>query len=80
MDLPLYLTDSQIAKYLGYSVDWLKKNRDRLEREGFPSHDPLFRRTLRADIDAFLAKRRKVSDASDTAILPESDGVDYDKL
>ncbi len=50
------------ALRLGKSVDWLRGARPKLEREGFPQVDPLLGLTLKADVEAFLARRRRVAD------------------
>lgn len=50
------------AMRLGRSIDWLRDARPTLEREGFPRVDPLLGLTLKADVEAFLAKRRRVAD------------------
>lgn len=71
-----------VASRLGSNTDWLKKHRTKLEGEGFPPVDRLFGMTLKADVEAFLAKRRRVSDPEPTADhhRPETSGVKYDNL
>ncbi len=61
--LAAYGSDRWCADRLGKSVSWFRKHRPRLEREGFPRKDALIGLTLKADVDAFLARRRKVTDA-----------------
>ena len=60
---PAYLTDIQIAKMLGRSKNWLCAIRNDLEREGFPRRDALIGLTCKADIEAWIARRRQVADA-----------------
>lgn len=60
---PAYLSEADVAKVLGRSRDWLRKNRADLEREGFPRIDGLIGLTCVADINAWIARRRKVADA-----------------
>lgn len=62
-DGPAYISDTLVAFFLGRKVSWLRTNRDALEREGFPRKDKLVGLTLRADLDAWLARRRNVADA-----------------
>jgi len=77
-----YGSDRWVAATLGSSVDWLKKNREALEREGLPRKDDLVGLTLKADVEAFLAKRRRVSDYSVAAAHhgQRPTGVRYDAL
>lgn len=79
-----YLTEGEVAKTLGRSRDWLRKNRDRLEREGFPAVDGLIGLTCVDDINAWIARRRKVADAVAADNHPlhhiEPQGIDYAKL
>lgn len=57
-----YLTDRDIAKLFGMSPRWLWQHREELEQRGFPKKDALIGRTLKADVEAWLARQRKVSD------------------
>lgn len=79
-DVSAYGSDKWCAAKLGQSLDWLKKNRPVLEREGFPAKDSLFAMTLKADVEAFLAKRRRVADPDPAAQPPKSGGIRYDRL
>lgn len=58
-----FLTDIDVAKMLGRSKNWLRDNRPKLEREGFPRKDGLIGLTCVADIEAWIARRRQVADA-----------------
>ena len=60
---PAYLADREIAYLLGRKVAWFRKHRDDLMREGFPPKDKIIGLTLRADVEAWIAKRRVLSDA-----------------
>ena len=77
-----YGSDKWIATVLGQSLEWFKRNRPMLEREGFPPKDAMFGMTLKDDVQAFLAKRRRVPDPDRTAIHhgPDQTGVNYDNL
>ena len=81
-DVSAYGSDRWCAAKLGQSLDWLKRNRPVLEREGFPEKDRLFALTLKADVEAFLAKRRRVPNPVDAAPNqpPQSGGLRYDRL
>lgn len=65
-----YGSEQWCAAKLGYGYEnWRKNIRTALEAEGFPRRDPLVGLTLKADVEAWLAKRRRVSDtvrAADT--------------
>ena len=61
---PAYLADREIAYLLGRKVAWFRKHRDDLMREGFPPKDKIIGLTLRADVEAWIAKRRVLSDAA----------------
>lgn len=50
------------AATLGKSVDWFRKNRNKLEGDGFPRVDPLIGLTMKADVEAWLARRRRLAD------------------
>lgn len=77
-----YGSDKWVATVLGQSLEWLKRNRPKLEREGFPPKDALFGMTLKDDVQAFLAKRRRVADPDPTATHhgPDQTGVNYANL
>lgn len=77
-----YGSERWVASRLGSNSDWLKKNRPKLEGEGFPPVDRLFGMTLKADVDAFLARRRRIADPDLTAThhRPETSGVNYGNL
>ncbi len=77
-----YGSDRWVAATLGSSIDWLKKNRPVLEAEGLPKTDRLIGLTLKADVEAFLAKRRRVADHVPAAAgnEPRSTGARLDAL
>lgn len=83
---PAYLSEADVAKVLGRSRDWLKKARPSLEREGFPRIDGLIGLTCVADINAWIARRRKVADAGPAQITTQGDhhsdikGINYERL
>lgn len=54
-------TEKWCAATLGRSYDWLAKNIEALERDGFPRKDPLIGLRNKADVLEWIAKRRKFS-------------------
>ena len=58
-----YGSDAWCAAKLGRTLNWIRNNRQTLEAEGFPRRDMLIGQTLKADVEAWLAKRRRVTDA-----------------
>lgn len=81
-DVSAFGSDRWCAAKLGQSLDWFKKARPVLEHEGFPAKDGLIGLTLKADVEAFLAKRRRVADPAPAAAHPEplSKGARLDAL
>lgn len=82
---PAYLSEADVAKMLGRSRQWLRGNRARLEREGFPPVDGLIGLTCVADIHAWIARRRKVADADPARLMISgshhtTEGIQYAKL
>lgn len=55
------------AMRLGMSLSRFQRTRAMFEGEGFPRLDPLVGLTLKADVDAFLARRRRVADPDPAA-------------
>lgn len=80
-DVAAYGSDSWIAARFGRSLEWFRKSRTKLEADGFPKPDPLIGFTLKADVDAWLAKRRRVADATPRQDHPDrTRGVNLAKL
>ncbi|MCJ8138567.1 hypothetical protein [Falsirhodobacter halotolerans] len=57
-----YGSDRWVAITLGKSLDWFKKHRPELERDGFPKKDGLVGLTMKADVEAWLGRRRRIAD------------------
>lgn len=55
-------SDLWIAHVLGLSVMRLRKARPQLEADGFPRPDALIGRTNKADVHAWIARRRRLTD------------------
>lgn len=76
-----YGSEHWIAARFGRTHEWLRRERRRLEAEGFPPRDPLTGYTLKDDVEAWLAKRRRVSDPAILQDIPDRfGGVNLAKL
>lgn len=58
--MSLTWTDDDFPEQVGWSKNWLQKNRRKLEADGFPKKDPLLKRYIAADVKAWLENRRQV--------------------
>ena len=80
-EVSAYGSVSWCAETLGRSTDWFRKERDTLESMGFPKVDLVTGLTLKADVQAWISRRRKYSDR---AIVEASEdtigGINYDKF
>lgn len=57
-------TERWCAATLGVSLDWFYRKRKDLEADGFPRKDALIGRTNKADVNVWIARRRRLADAS----------------
>jgi hypothetical protein len=57
-----YGSDRWLAHTLGRSYEWFRKARPKLEADGFPRKDRVVGYTLKADVEAWLGRRRVVPD------------------
>lgn len=74
-------SDRWCAHTLGYSMVAFQKARPQLEADGFPRPDGLIGRTNKADVHAWIARRRRLPDAVVAAThAAEQPRVHYDKL
>lgn len=85
--VPEFLSEAEVAVTLGRSRAWLRQARPAMEREGFPRVDGLIGLTCRQDVQAWIGRRRRVSDLTeaevrDSAKAESQDmaGVDLSKL
>lgn len=67
-----YGSEAWCAKTLGVSRDWFWRHRAKLEADGFPARDALMNRTNKADVLAWIARRRRLPDAVVITSPPES--------
>lgn len=76
-----YASDRWCSVTLGRSYDWFRRIRPTLEVAGFPKKDTIIGLTMKADVEAWLAKRRQVADAmSRTTHHATSTGVKLNAL
>ncbi|MBR9766076.1 MAG: hypothetical protein GYB53_21805 [Rhodobacteraceae bacterium] len=71
---------SWAAQHLGMSPRAFRDKRSALEAEGFPEPDPLLGRYLKADVRAWLEKRRRVSDSDKVTVGGERPSINLDAL
>lgn len=57
-----YGSHAWCAAVLGKSTDWFRKNREALEAAGFPRVCRIVGQTIKADVRAWITKRRQYSD------------------
>lgn len=80
-EVSAYGSATWCALTLGKSVDWFRKNRAALETDGFPRVDALTGLTIKADVHAWIARRRKVADAGGHhTTTSKSEDIDYGAL
>lgn len=68
MTAPAYVADHEIAYMLGRKTAWLRKHRAALMAEGFPPKDRIIGLTIKADVEAWIARRRVLADRVEAAI------------
>lgn len=78
-DAPMVVTAAWVAAQLGRSESWFAKKRPSLEGQGFPRRDAILGGYIRADVEAWIARRRQVADVT---IVQKSDdsGIKFDML
>ncbi len=77
-----YGSHAWCAAVLGKATDWFRKNRETLEAGGFPKECRVVRLTIKADVRAWITRRRRYADvvAKDYRIPKRDDRVDLSKL
>lgn len=76
----LYGSEAWCAQTFGKSLDWWRRNRAVLEADGFPSKDPLTKQTIKADVLAWINKRRRIEDRAIVEHRQIQTGVNLDAL
>ena len=66
------------AVSMGMTKDRFFRQRDRLYQEGFPRPDPLTKKYLKADVRAWIARRRQIDDLNDAP--KQKNEVNHDAL
>jgi hypothetical protein len=79
--ISLYGSHRWCATRLGLSFDRFKRERPALEALGFPKTDPICGLTIKADVDAWVSRRRRYADR-DTVEQPKEavPKIDYSKF
>lgn len=78
-DVSLYGSPAWCAETLGRPPDWFRRERAALETIGFPKVDPITGLTLKADVQAWISRRRKYADRA-IVDVSEPRGINHDKL
>ncbi|MGL6209696.1 MAG: hypothetical protein ACRC14_07705 [Paracoccaceae bacterium] len=82
-DVSAYGSERWCAQALGKSYEWFRKARPSLEAHGFPQRDRLLGLTQKADVLAWIVRRRRLNDAPIAAHHTAADtktGVDFHAL
>ena len=61
--ISLFGSERWVAGTLGRSVEWLRAHRDELAIAGFPPADPITGYRIKADVIAWVERRRRLPDA-----------------
>ena len=62
-----YGSTAWVAQRLGISPRAFRDKRSQLSAEGFPEIDPLMKLYIKADVDAWIEKRRSITDSDKVA-------------
>jgi predicted DNA-binding transcriptional regulator AlpA len=77
----LYGSRQWVAEALGISVSTFDKKREEFEASGFPKKDRLVGHYLKADVLAWVSRRRQLADKiADTSTQTEDVRFDEDRL
>lgn len=74
-----FIPHNLVAERLGISPTTFYEKKPALEAEGFPKPDPLLKRYLRDDVEAWIKGRRRVADP-DTVQVEGSPAINWDAL
>lgn len=76
----LFGSKKWVALSLGQSVDAFGKALPALEAEGFPPMDPVIKRWIKADVEAWVNRRRRIKDNAIVATPRPHKEANYDRL
>lgn len=65
---------------LGLSVDMFMRKKDALETAGFPKEDPILKAWIKADVDAWVTKRRKIKEVVVIEEVDKEEGINWDAI
>lgn len=77
-DLAQYGSPAWCAETLGRSSEWFRRERGALESIGFPRVDPVTGLTLKADVRAWISRRRRYADRASVEVS-ETGGINHDR-
>tara|TARA_R110000737_G_scaffold288712_1_gene295303 strand:+ start:903 stop:1163 length:261 start_codon:yes stop_codon:yes gene_type:complete len=69
-----------VADRLGVTPPTFHSKRSNMEAEGFPTRDPILNMYIKADVDAWIKNRRKISDSDKVEVQRQPVKVKYDAL
>lgn len=76
-DTALYGSTQWVANRLGLTKDAYFRKRRALEEQGFPTRDPLTGQFHKGDVDAWIAKRRRIVDDAQLRIEGSTPNFDH---
>lgn len=79
-EVSAYGSAAWCAETLGWPEARFKRERGDLEAQNFPRVDPVTGLTIKADVLAWISRRRKFSDRAIVEASDTTGGIDYGKL
>jgi len=84
-EISLYGSERWVARTLGRSVEWMRARRDEFATAGFPPADPITGHRIKADVIAWVERRRRLPDAAEGTAHSRAHnrmqrGVNFDAL
>ncbi len=70
-----FITAREVAALFGWHPDHFSKKKRDLVKIGFPEPDPVVRKYLRADVEAWIEGRRRIKDG---ATVGGASGINLD--
>lgn len=75
-----FILTGEVVELLGVAPSTFYDRRAALEATGFPKPDPVMRRYLRADVEAWIQSRRRVPDPDSVQMGASDLGINFDAL